>query len=130
VQGLSLQHGEPRGAATVHQAVQAAAAYGQGKAAAVIHVTFRLICTSSKDGDRLLGVYFLPVVPAPGESINLDGHPYVVHERGWAYGDGVLHCYVRLVNHHGEPPDSDGDCPDCQEHSVDPNRAPECSKHG
>ena len=37
-------------------------------------------------------------VPIPGETINIDGDPFIVLDRGWAVGrlQQDLYCYVRL----------------------------------
>jgi hypothetical protein len=40
-------------------------------------------------------------VPLVGETVNIDGHPYKVIDRGWALGDAkdpVSYCYLRIVN--------------------------------
>ena len=47
---------------------------------------FRLICGSSSDADRFLGRYEMSNVPAPGETIGIDGNPYTVVERSWVIG--------------------------------------------
>lgn len=69
-----------------------------------------LVCTrfdlihkaSNKDADTLLGRFDLPVVPLPGELVNINGNPYIAIERGWAIGTdkpdtGRLFAYVRVV---------------------------------
>lgn len=57
-------------------------------------VEFRLICGSNSDSDRFIARYSMSVVPLVGEGVNIDGYPYVVHERGWASGEeGTKHTY-------------------------------------
>jgi len=71
---------------------------------------FRVICGSTKDSDRRVARYSLPVVPTRGDAINVLGNPYVVHNISWAAADvemkddddglpakGNLWCYVRLA---------------------------------
>jgi len=74
---------------------------------------FRLICGSKKDEDRFVARFRLSTVPNAGESININGNPYVVHERGWACSSekkwepytpaphGDMTCFIRLTKHHG-----------------------------
>ena len=52
---------------------------------------------SSRDADTLVGYYNVLQVPEVGEIVSCDGEPYLVAERGWAFGDdGVTYCYVRV----------------------------------
>lgn len=64
----------------------------------MVTVEFRRIVGASRDSDVFLWRGALPLVPAVGEVINIEGHPYVVFQRGWAVGgeDSLLWCYIRL----------------------------------
>lgn len=69
-----------------------------------IHCEFRLICSSNKDADRYLARIPMPAVPDKGETININGNPFIVYERGWAVGsrakdtiENGLFCYIRVT---------------------------------
>jgi hypothetical protein len=74
----------------------------------VINVEFRIAKTEDRDDDMALARVLLPVVPEVGELVNIDGDPFRVLERAWAFTvaandnnqiqaphDG-LWCYVRV----------------------------------
>lgn len=66
-----------------------------------IFVEFRLIM-GSRDGDEIpIFRAKMPAVPLVGQTINLDGDPFVVADVGWAAGpvggdEEHLHAYVRV----------------------------------
>jgi hypothetical protein len=64
---------------------------------------FDLIKGSSKDADVFLHRQEIAAAPVPGELVNVNGNPYIVHERSWAVDkDDIEATYVfyRLVKHH------------------------------
>jgi hypothetical protein len=71
----------------------------------MVNVEFRLICSSNRDADRFICRTKMPQAPNIGEGINIDGHPYVVHERGWTVvtDSEDTWVYMRVVSHHGAP---------------------------
>lgn len=79
----------------------------------MINTRFDLVLKlSSKDHDRTFKWLMLPQVPNAGEVINLDGHPYVVHDRDWAVDDAErLFAYVRVLTAEA-PPWLDAACSD------------------
>lgn len=76
-------------------------------------VEFRLV-GATHESSRYIGRIEMPCVPALGELVNVDGHPYVAHRRSWALSTGEGEedwppfCYIDLVSHHGQPPLSHG----------------------
>ena len=62
-------------------------------------VEFRRITGCTRTSDVFLRRCELEAVPDRGEVINVEGEPYVVHERDWAV-DRIdvsdLYCYIRL----------------------------------
>jgi hypothetical protein len=63
----------------------------------LINTSFRLICGQNSDFDRLVLRTMIPQVPSPGEVVSLKGHPYLMHERSWAFDkDGESYAYCRV----------------------------------
>ncbi len=76
----------------------------------MVRCEFRLVCGGSRDADRFLAQFSAPAVPSVGEGINIDGEPYVVHERGWATTTpvsrdeaAVMYCYLRVCRLQSAP---------------------------
>lgn len=65
---------------------------------------------SSREADTSgFAIRWLPAVPAVGEIVNIDGNPYLVHERGWAVGEmddeqRSLYAYLRMLPAFKEQP--------------------------
>jgi len=76
-----------------------------------VRCEFRLICGASRDADRFLGRAEVAIAPARGELVNLDGTPYVVHERGfalstaktWEHAPRELYCFLRVCALQAQP---------------------------
>ncbi len=63
----------------------------------MIKVRVDLVYGHSKDSDRTIYRGEWPQIPLTGELINLDGNPYIIHNRGWAVGEAnQLYSYLRV----------------------------------
>lgn len=63
----------------------------------MIKVRVDLVYSHNRDSDRTIYRGEWPQVPLIGESINLSGDPYIIHERGWATDDeDQLYSYLRV----------------------------------
>ena len=75
----------------------------------MIRVRFdSIVQMSNHHADSIIGYANLPQVPAPGQLVNINGDPYIVHEIAWAVvtepSDDPLYAYVRVVNPNRETP--------------------------
>ena len=68
----------------------------------LVHVRFdRIVTFSDKNCDQTgFARADLPVVPLVGETVNIDGHPYVTLERGWSLDSEEprkIYAYLRML---------------------------------
>lgn len=57
----------------------------------------RVVLASNRDADVFLARYNMPVVPAKGDTVNVNGHPFIVYECGFAVSDNGTYAYLRVV---------------------------------
>ncbi len=65
----------------------------------MFNTNFRIIKKgSTSDADVFLMRCDIPAAPTSGETININGNPYLVKDRSWAVDDEFkLFCYIRLL---------------------------------
>ena len=66
----------------------------------MIKAEFRLIKSLyNRDADEFVARFDIEETPDIGQTVNINGHPYIVHEKGWAYSDQstVNYCYIDLI---------------------------------
>jgi hypothetical protein len=67
----------------------------------VIVTEFRLIKSlHNRDKDEFIARFDLSETPNKGEVVNINGEPYIVYCKGWAFGDecAVDYCYIDLIS--------------------------------
>ena len=66
--------------------------------AGLVRVRFnRITLASDRDADVFVACFDMPVVPAKGDTVNVDGHPFIVYECGFAVSDDGTYAYLRVV---------------------------------
>lgn len=64
------------------------------------NVEIRTVESSNAGGDRFLTRAPMTSVPAAGEIVNVNGNPYIVHDRSWAIGrDNNSYAVLRVVRY-------------------------------
>ena len=61
---------------------------------------FRLIKSlHNRDKDEFVDRLELPETPDKGDIVNINGEPYVVYKKGWAFSDESTkhYCYIDLL---------------------------------
>lgn len=67
----------------------------------VIITEFRLIKSLyNRDKDEFIVRLELPETPNNGEIVNINGEPYIVQSKGWAFSDECTnhYCYIDLIS--------------------------------
>lgn len=54
----------------------------------------------NRDKDEFIAKLDLAETPSKGETVNINGDPYIVYSKGWAFGDDITvdYCFVDLIN--------------------------------